>query len=69
MELSLTTTVSYTQLYTHTGGVCGVVPDDHGESYSVIYTHTGGVRGPVPDDHGESYSVIYTYWGSMWSCP
>ena len=63
------TTVSYTQLYTHTGGVRGAVPDDHGELYSVIYTHTGGVRGAVPDDHGELYSVIYTYWGSTWSCP
>ena len=35
------TTVSYTQLYTHTGGVCGAVPDYHGESYSVIYTYWG----------------------------
>ena len=29
--------MSYTQLYTHTGGVRGAVPDDHGQLYSYIY--------------------------------
>ena len=38
------TTVSYTQLYTHTGGVRGAVPDDHGELYWVSCIHIlGGV--------------------------